>query len=70
MKLDHAVWPWTLRVVVVVFYVGLAIYAACSIRSLFTDWQYGTPWPRVGQDFLPAFLEGTPESGHGASPLG
>lgn len=70
VKLDRAVWPWTLRIVVVVFYVGLAIYAADAIRTLFSDWQYGTPWPRVGQGHLPAFLEGTPDSGHGPIPLG
>lgn len=68
MKLDQPVWPWTLRIVVVVFYLGLAVYAAYSIRTLFTEWQYGTPWPRLGH--VPPSLEATPAPGHGAIPLG
>jgi succinate dehydrogenase/fumarate reductase cytochrome b subunit len=70
LKLDRSVWPWTLRIVVVVFYVGLAIYAVYSIRTLFTDWQYSTPWPRLGQGHVPAFLEDTPDAAHATIPLG
>jgi hypothetical protein len=70
LKPDRSVWPWTLRIVVVVFYVGLAIYAFVSIGTLFSEWRYGTPWPRLGQGHMPASLEDTPDSGHGAIPLG
>ncbi len=70
MKLDRSVWPWTLRIVVVVFYVGLAVYAAHSIRTLFTEWQYGTPWPRLGQGQIPLNLKDSPDSGRGPIPLG
>ena len=70
MKVDRSVWPWTLRVVVVVFYVGLAAYAAYSIRTLFTEWQYGAPWPKIGQGSVPALLEGGHDVAHGSIPLG
>ncbi|HTC12447.1 MAG TPA: hypothetical protein VK726_27105 [Acetobacteraceae bacterium] len=70
MKLDQPAWPWTLRIVVVVFYVGLTIYTAYAIRTLFTERRYGTPRPRLGQGGVPAPLEASPESGHSSIPLG